>query len=327
MMSPPPPHRHPMHHSHNGSPGYPRGSPPPHGPPMARSYNGSNTPRRGIQSMSDSLNGVANAPINRSRNGMDHSTDGRGIQSMSASLQGMQNSNMIGRRGIQSMSASLNGMSQSMNSVQGGYGGPGSMNRSMNGMHPPQHRGMNTMSSSKNGHPLQGMSQSLNGPPPSLQMKMDDSTNMGMMNRSNNGMGRSMNESNNGLNRTRVPSALLLDQVSNLANLPSRGSNPAMMQSPDGEDTTKLSRKLMEAMKRTASSRKLIRELNIAAMLRGDMKSSKQKTVVKAKRNASRQSYTKSQSEAAASREFIKAQQKEQEQKGELKAQPVQVAV
>lgn len=287
---------------------------------MNASSNG-NAPRRGIQSMSESLNGMANAPMNRSRNGMDSSTGGRGIQSMSASLQGVQS--VQGRRGIQSMSASLNGMSQSMNSVQG-YGSPESMNRSINGMH---------------GHPSHEMSQSLNsvlgapfrGPHPTMRMKMDSSNNLGMMNRSNNGMGRSMNggmnASTNGLNNTSVPSAPLLNQVSNLAKLPNQGGNSPMMQGPAGSDTTKLSRKLMEAMKRTASSRKLIRELNIAAMLRGDMKSAgKQKTVVKAKRNASRQSYTKSQSEATASREFMKAQ-KEQEQKVEPKPQPLQVAV
>jgi len=138
------------------------------------------------------------------------------------------------------------------------------------------------------------------------------------MNGSMNGMnGNNMTESNNGdpmLNNSNVPSAPLLNQVSNLANLPNRSvgaNNPGMMQHGGGLDTSKMSRKLMEAMKRTASSRKLIKDLNIVAMLRGDLKSSsssKKKNVVKAKRNASRKSYTKSQSEATASRELKKTQ-------------------
>ncbi len=366
--------------------------PPPQAHPMSQSYNGgmnssnnSNMPRRGIQSMSESLNGLANPPrmdpsingMNRSRNGMDHSSN-RGIQSMSASLNGMQNMNnstngnqndmMTRKRGIQSMSASLNGMSRSMNGVPGGYGGPAPMNRSMNGSvngmpnmqrshnggnfrHPQQ----NPMSASQNGmqggNPLQGMSQSLNGTPSAPygghhqsmrnrmpgdhSMQMDGSNNMGMMNRSNNAMGRSMNgsmnASNNGartmLNNSSVPTAPLLNQVSNLANLPNRGAN--MMQGAVGPDTTKLSMKLMEAMKRTASSRKLIRDLNIGAMLRGDLKSpasSKDKSVVKAKRKASRQSYTKSQSEAAASREFVKAQKQHEKEEKEVSPQPQQLA-
>ncbi len=366
--------------------------------PMSQSYNNrmnsstnGNMPRRGIQSMSDSLNGLANPPsmdpsnngMNRSRNGMDRSSN-RGIQSMSASLNGLQNMNnstnvvqngmLPTQRGIQSMSASLNGMRQMSHSTNGipqsGYGGPepmAAMNGSMNGMpnmhvshtnrgnsrYPPQHRGASPMSASQNCHPLQGMSQSLNGisnvsysahnlsmrnrmPPGDHGMQMDGSNNREMMNRSNNAMGRSMNGSMNAsnggtrsiLSNSSVPTAPLLNQVSNLANLPNRGAS--MMQVAEGPDTTKLSRKLMEAMKRTASSRKLIRDLNIASMIRGDLKSpasSKAKSVVKAKRNAVRQSYTKSQSEAAASREFAKAQKQQEKEEKEMEAQPQQVAV
>lgn len=391
---------------------------------MNASNNG-NMPRRGIQSMSDSLNGMSNPPrMDPSNNGMDRSANGirsnnRGIQSMSASLNGMQNMNnstnnnqnammnnvMMAQqhqhqeRGIQSMSASLNGMqqmnaeqnmSQSTNGMQGVYGsqqpgGPESMgmpmNRSMNGMQNMQHnhdggnfrnqhRSMNPMSASQNAmpnmnninqgggfppqqrqqqggsHPLQGMSQSLNGAPnapydgvghhESMSNHMNsmpgdhgmqiNNSNMSMMNRSNN-MGSSMNGTMNGnlngsknggpmLNNSNIPSASLLNQVSNLANLPNRGGgaiNIDLMHQIQGGgiDPTKMT-KFMEAMKRTASSRKLIRDLNIGAMLRGDLKSpassNKNKSVVKAKRKSGRQSYTNSQSEAAASREFLKAQ-------------------
>jgi hypothetical protein len=348
---------------------------------MNASSNG-NMPRRGIQSMSDSLNGVSNQPIldpsnngidsstngmNRSRNGIDGSID-RGIQSMSASINGMQNMNsniMMARqhqnqqRGIQSMSASLNGMqqmnaeqnmSQSTNGMQGVYGsqqpgGPEPMvmpiNRSMNGMQNMQHNhdgGNFRHQQSQNGmpnHPLQGMSQSLNGAPSALYGMHGDhkiqigNNNISMMNRSNNmgnGMNSSMNNDLNGsknggtvLNNSTVPSASLLNQVSNLANLPNRGGGAIktdMMQQLQGGgiDPTKMT-KFMEAMKRTASSRKLIRDLNIGAMLRGDLKSpassNKNKSVVKAKRKSGRQGYTKMQSVAAASREFLKAQRQE----------------
>lgn len=370
---------------------------------MNASNNG-NMPRRGIQSMSDSLNGISNQPrmdpsnngidrstnvMNRSRNGMDSSIN-RGIQSMSASINGIQNTNsnvMMARqhqnqqRGIQSMSASLNGMqqmnaeqnmSQSTNGMQGVYGSqqPGGpkpmgmpMNRSINGMQNMQHNcdggnfryqqsqnGMPNMNNSNQGggfppqqrhqhggsHPLQGMSQSLNGAPNAPygmpgdhEMQINNNNNMSMMNRSNNmgsNMNSSMNSNLNGsknggpiLNNSTVPSASLLNQVSNLANLPNRGGgaiNTDMMQQLQGGgiDPTKMT-KFMEAMKRTASSRKLIRDLNIGAMLRGDLKSPassiKSKSVVKAKRKSGRQSYTKTQSEAAASREFLKAQTQE----------------
>jgi len=136
-----------------------------------------------------------------------------------------------------------------------------------------------------------------------------------------------MNASSNGapvLNNSSVPSAPLLSQVSNLANLPNRsgGANtPDMMQQlhsgsqQGGPDTSKMSRKLMEAMKRTASSRKLIRDLNIAAMLRGDLKtsSSSKLSMVKAKRKSGRQGYTKSRTEAAVSRQHARHKKAQQQ--------------
>ena len=385
-----------LHKSNNRMPQ--QQGPPPHGQPRSQSYNGMNSinngiiPRRGIQSMSESLNGAANAlRIDASRNGMNPSKNvmdysaNRGIQSMSASLGGMQNmhdsynanpngmllnNNMPRQRGIQSMSASLNGMkqiSQPMNGMQGGYIGPESMNQKWNVMErkhdggnvrQSQQRSMNPMSASQNGmpnlnnsnrgeefptqhggNPLQGLSQSLNstasahydGHHPSMQnrmnnipMQMNNSNNMGMMGRSNNATGRSMNGSMNASNN-KVPSASLLNQASNLANLANRGANihPSMVQGTGGSDTTKLSQKLMDAMKRTASSRKLIKDFNIVDLLRGGLNTrssslsptSKHKNVIKAKRKASRQSYTKSKSEATASREFVKAQTQQEHDK------------
>lgn len=346
---------------------------------MNESNNG-NMPRRGIQSMSDSLNGMDGSVngMNRSVNGMNSSRNGMdrvGIQSMSASLNGMQhmnngpiNSNMVARqqqhqqqRGIQSMSASLNGMQQasmshSMNGMEGGYAGPHHpMNRSMNGMQNMQnvydggdyrqHHGMGQMSVSQNGmpqmkgqvvggyppqqqqggHPLRGMSESLNSAPNgpyggghrrTVSGDHGKQMNSHMMNRSNHmvnamsvSMNGMMNRSNNGsmLNNSNVPSAPLLNQVSNLANLPNRGSHgPSNSTDGRGPETSELSLKLMEAMKRTASSRKMIRELNISAMLRNDLKSRgtpKSKSVVKAKRN-----YTKKKLDTAASRDLRKTQ-------------------
>lgn len=280
-------HQGPHHH---------QGGPEPMGMPMNRSMNG-------MQNMQHSHNG----------GDFRHQQQHHGMNQMSASQNGMPN-----------MNASQNGMPNMNASNQGG------------GFHPPQHQG--------GGHPLQGMSQSLmsqslNGlqNPPyggdghrrAMSTQMPNmNMNMNMMNRSMNGsmnasmngnMNASMNGSINGnmnASNNGVPSANLLNQVSNLANLANRSGGADdlnMMQhlQGGGSNTSKLSMKLMEAMKRTANSRKLIKDLNIAAMLRGDLKSplsSTKKSVVKARRKAGRHSYTKSISEASNSRELKKAQ-------------------
>mmetsp|Transcript_23640 Transcript_23640/g.65593 ORF Transcript_23640/g.65593 Transcript_23640/m.65593 type:complete len:1018 (-) Transcript_23640:185-3238(-) len=414
--------------------------------------NGVMRARMGIQSMSDSLNGMSNGtqPIDRhnknnslpsmmerSNNGimqqqnmMDASNNRsmqpqRGIQSMSNSLNGIQNSNngsdgnrnnlMTNNsispqhsRGVQSMARSLNGaqqgssgrrMSRSLNGMPDAEGNSDfrrhhqghhpqaqgmEMSRSLNGMQNMQQNyndgtyrhhqqdGMNRsnpMSASQNGMPnmngsqddygqqqprggqnaLRGMSQSLNGaqnnsythfnhhqPAPDQMNNITGNRDKHTVIHGSNEMPQSnnmsMNASNNGpvLNNSNVPSAPLLNQVSNLANLPNRGggNSPRTMQQPQGQapmaednpespseqggnGTSKMGNPmaLAQATMRSASSRKMIKELGLSLVKlqrdagsggqsKSSSSSSTKPTVVKAKRNSGRESYSSLKMEA-----------------------------
>ena len=377
---------------------------------MDRSNNGSMPQQRGIQSMSDSLNGVRNTNNgnNTDQNSMMNSNSivsqqQRGVQSISRSTNGLQ-------QGIsgQMMSQSRNGMPISGENGNsrgqhhgyhqqqiGAHSMGMQMSRSLNGtqtmqqnyneggflLHQVGTNRVNPMSSVARNemtnmnamqgrcddygphqpragqNALQGMSQSLNGAQNtnfgkfghrrSMSNQMNSmSRNRDMhMNNSNsnmmpgsNGMPNnnslSMTASNNGgpvLNNSNVPSAPLLNQVSNLANLPNRGggNSPAMTQQQQGavaseedyleEDSeqegngnskTGNPMALAEATMRSASSRKMIRELGLSLVKlqrnAGDgggqsktsSSSNSKQTVVKAKRKSGRESYTKLHSDA-----------------------------
>ena len=291
----PSPHRNGMyHHDHRGRghgddyemppPMHPmRRGPPPHDMPHhGRSHRGGYRGAHGhvLGGMSQSLNAMDRRktplPPPNMRPPARAYHDHGGMQNM--------NNGNIPRLGIQSMSASLNGIQQMNSNYKNHLEG-----------HKQQQLGIQSMSAS-----LNGMQQSMNGAPMNRSMNGMNSMSASQNGMSNmNNMNRSMNGSINGFKVTSTP---LLEQVSNLASL---ANTPNQM---GGHDM--LSKSLMEAMKRTASSRKLIKDLNITAMLQGDLKSPtsmKTKSVVKAKRNAGRLSYTKSKSEATASREFLKS--------------------
>lgn len=370
---------------------------------MNSSNNSGMPPSRGIQSMSDSLNGLPDGGSNQS-NRMNRITNENMTQPSSVDrcsnrnlLDRSNNGNVSQHRGIQSMSSSINAqqsspgqmMSQSMNGMQGSGGsgefvghqgrpGPTSpptigiqMSRSLNGIQSMQQgldesgiRTVNHTSSTINDIPhvnnddfghrgqnaLQGLSQSLNGAPNSSFRIMDhhqSMNNMGcnlamgtcndgrnmMHGQSNLPNNNGMTASNNGapvLNNSIVPSTSLLNQVSNLANLPNNGGNPInsgiMNQSSPmsmkiidnlegsnqhgGTNHSKMGNPmaLAEATMRSASSRKMIRELGLSLgkLQRSaengglsKLSSHSKETVVKAKRKWGRESYSRLQTEVA----------------------------
>lgn len=362
---------------------------------MDRSNNGSIPQQRGIQSMSDSLNGVRNMnngnstgqnsmmnsnsmvsqqqrgiqPMSRSTNSLQQGSSGQiASQSRNGMLISGENGNFRGQhhgyhqqqRGLHSMeiqmSRSLNG-SQTMqqNYNEGGFQQHQVGTNCMKPRNSTQGRSDDYGPQQPRGgqNTLQGMSQSLNGAQntnfgkfghrQSMSHQMNSmSRNRDIrMNNSNNNMipgsnvmpnnnSMSMTASNNGgpvLNNSSVPSAPLLNQVSNLANLPNRGggNSPGMTQQQQGEVATEEDKledseleengtsktgnpmALAEATMRSASSRKMIRELGLSLVKLqrnagngGESKTSSysKPTAVKAKRKSGRESYTKLHSDA-----------------------------
>ncbi|VEU36154.1 unnamed protein product [Pseudo-nitzschia multistriata] len=323
----------------------------------ARNGNNILSNRRGIQSLSRSLNGLSSEQMmSQSVNGIPRSGGNGGFE-------GHHQGHRQEHRGSHStggqMSRSLNGP---QNIEQNYYAGSfrqhqGGMNRMNQTSGPPSDMAhMNGNQASRNDYgphnlrggqtALQGMSQSLNGAHnvnldnfghrQSLPNKMNESREKRdiEMNNNNNIMrgstGMGMNPRDIGspvLNNSSVPSAPLLNQVSNLAKLPNRGSNPGMMQQLHGAPSTANEKvevateqggngtskrgnpmALAEATMRSASSRKMIREFGLSLVKlqsngRGQSKSfsssNSKETVVKAKRKSGRESYTMLQSEAA----------------------------
>lgn len=287
-------------------------------------------------------------------------------QMMSQSMNGMPGSGgeFVGHRGhpeprapqqaigIIPMSRSLNGIQSMQQGLdEGGMRTVNHISSTMNGI---PHMSSNDDFGHRGQNALQGMSKSLNGTPNPSFRNMDHhqpmnnmgcNHAMGMSNNGNNNMmhgpsdlpnNNGMIASNNGggpvLNNSNVPSASLLNQVSNLANLPNSGgssSNSGIMQQSSpmsmkiidklqgsnqqqhgGTNRSKMGNPmaLAEATMRSASSRKMIRELGLSLgkLQRSaengglsKLSSPSKETVVKAKRKSGRESYSRLQTEAA----------------------------